>query len=414
MRGVSGKENAMNKGLAVISGIGMGTGLMYLFDPDRGKRRRAHMRDKAVHGLSKTSDVIEKTARDVGNRARGIVAEAESLFARKEATDEVLEARVRSKLGRVVSHPRAIKVDVREGVVTLSGPVLQREVDRLLDSVSSVKGVRDVENNLEAHEKAEDVPALQGGRPRTGNRLPLMKTNWSPTTRVFAGAAGSALAVYAGKRGGLLGAATGTLGVGLLTRALTNLEVARLVGINDRRGLEIQKTINIAAPIEQVFDFWMRHENFPRFMTNVREVKETAEGRYHWVVAGPAGVAVEWDAEITKLVPNRLLAWKSLPGVAIEQAGVIHFTALAEGETTVDIHMSYNPPAGAIGHIIAMLFGSDPKTEMDQDLMRMKSFIETGQIPHDAARKSSLVREANAGSKTDLPGAQQIATQTSV
>jgi uncharacterized membrane protein len=129
-------------------------------------------------------------------------------------------------------------------------------------------------------------------------------------------------------------------------------------------------------------------------MSNVREVRKIDEGKYHWVVAGPAGLSVEWDAEITKLVPNQSIAFKSLPGSAIEQRGLIHFTSTAEGETSVDIKMSYNPPGGAVGHLVAMLFGADPKREMDEDLMRMKSFIETGEIPHDAAQKRSMAGAA--------------------
>ncbi len=387
----------MKKGLTWIGAVGLGTGLMYFFDPARGKRRRAHIRDKAAHELNKASDIIQKTSRDASNRARGIVAKAESLFSCEVVSDETLEARVRSKLGRVVSHPKAIEVKTNQGRVTLSGPVLETEADRLLDCVSSVKGVTKVENNLEAHEKVGDVPALQGGRPRPGGRFALLKTNWSPTTRLVTGAAGCALALYGSRRRDALGATTGAFGFGLLARAVTNMEMARLTGIGTgRRGINIQKTLSIDAPVEEVFDFWMHHENFPSFMSNVREVKETAEGRYHWVVAGPAGVSVEWDAEITKLVPNRVLAWKSLTGAAIEQSGIIHFTALAEGETTVDIHMNYSPPAGALGHILAVLFGADPKSEMDEDLMRMKSFIETGRIPHDAAHKPSLAHEAKA------------------
>jgi uncharacterized membrane protein len=144
-----------------------------------------------------------------------------------------------------------------------------------------------------------------------------------------------------------------------------------------------------------VFSFWTRQEEFPRFMSNVREVRKAGENRYHWTVAGPLGVSVEWEAEITKQIPNKLLSWESLPGSAIEQTGIIHFTPTTEGDTCVDINMSYNPPAGAIGHLLAMLFGADPKSEMDADLMRMKSFIETGHIPHDAAQKEPLARSAS-------------------
>src|SRR5205814_797244 len=123
------------------------------------------------------------------------------------------------------------------------------------------------------------------------------------------------------------------------------------------------------------FQFWSNYENFPRFMSHVREVKETAPGRSHWVVAGPAGIPVEWEAELTEFAPNRVIAWKSVPGAAVRNVGNIHFDPNADGTTRVDIKLSYNPPAGAVGHFLADLFGADPKRLTDDDLVRMKSLI---------------------------------------
>ena len=385
----------MNKATAVISGLGIGAGLMYLFDPDRGKRRRAKVRDKARHLANKTDDVIGKTSRDLANRVTGIVSEAESLFTSGGASDEVLAARVRSKLGRVVSHPSSIEVKVTDGQVILSGPILAREVDELLECASAIKGVAGVENRLKVHEQPGSVSGLQDSRMNFDQQCALRHANWSPTARLLVGAASGALVVYGARRRGLVGAAIGPVGIAMLSRALANLEIKRLVGLQTGpRTIDIEKTINIAAPVEQIFDCWSNHERFPQFMRNVREVRKTGETTYHWVVAGPAGVSVEWDAEITRLVPNQLIAFRSLPGSAIEQTGLVHFTPTSDGDTCVDIKMSYNPPAGAIGHLVAMLFGADPKKEMDEDLMRMKSFIETGQVPHDAAQKKARARAA--------------------
>ncbi|HWN98963.1 MAG TPA: SRPBCC family protein [Blastocatellia bacterium] len=386
----------MNKTMGVISSLGIGAGLMYLFDPDRGNRRRSRVRNKIQRVANKTDDAIGKTSRDLANRLSGIVAEAESLvFTRGKASNEVLVARVRAKLGRVVSHPRSIDVKAEDGRVTLSGPILAKEVDALLERVRAIRGVAGVENRLEGHEQAGTVSGLQGGRVNLDERSALMQTNWSPTARLLAVLGGGALVVYAVKRRGLIGATIGPVGFAVLSRALTNLEIKRIVGLEVGPGtIDIEKTINIAAPVEEVFDFWSHHEKFPQFMSNVREVKKIGEGKYHWIVAGPAGVSVEWDAEITKFVPNQVIAFRSLPGAAIEQSGLIHFTPTSEGDTSVDIKMCYNPPAGAIGHLVAMLFGADPKREMDEDLMRMKSFIETGEIPHDAAQKQSVASAA--------------------
>jgi uncharacterized membrane protein len=178
-------------------------------------------------------------------------------------------------------------------------------------------------------------------------------------------------------------------------RGITNLDIKSLVGVGrDCRALEVQKTINISAPVEKVFEFWTNYQNFPRFMSNVREVSSIGEGRSHWIVAGPAGVPVEWTAEITELVPNKLLAWRSINGSIINHMGIVHFERNRDNGTRVHIRFCYNPLAGAVGHALAKLFGSDPKSEMDADLVRMKTFIETGHPPHDAAYPSPKRHES--------------------
>ena len=160
----------MRKGVSLISGIGLGAGLMYWLDPDRGNRRRALVRDKLVHAFHSTGNAIDRTSHYLTNRARGLAAEAGSRLRCEPVSDEVLVERVRSKLGRLVSHPRAIDVTAHQGCVTLSGPILASEVRRMLCRISSVRGVTDVVNRLEVHEQSDEVPALQGGaaRPSSG------------------------------------------------------------------------------------------------------------------------------------------------------------------------------------------------------------------------------------------------------
>jgi uncharacterized membrane protein len=119
------------------------------------------------------------------------------------------------------------------------------------------------------------------------------------------------------------------------------------------------------------------------------------KGDFDWKVAGPAGVPVEWEAAITKQVPNEMLAWESVVGSMIEQRGIVRFQPNGDGGTRVEVRMSYHPPAGAAGHALAKLFGADPKSEMTADLLRMKSFIETGRQPHDAAESRAQKAHAN-------------------
>lgn len=363
----------------LIGGMILGAGAMYLLDPDRGARRRSLLRDQIVRGSHKLGDGLSATARDTRNRAAGAAASLRSRFREDHADDEVLHERVRSAIGRLVSHPSAIAVTVFQGRVTLSGDVLADEVDRLIDGVKRVRGVEEVQNELSVHRSADGVPALQGeGRPRE-QRPELLQENWAPAVRLATGTLGGLLVVQGLRSKGAVGRTLSAAGLGLLTRAVTNLPTRRLVGLGaGRRAVEIQKTIRVAAPVDQVWELWSNFEQFPRFMSHLREVRRIDEKRSHWVASGPAGVPVEWDAVVTEWRPHEVIAWKSVEGSTVETAGRVRFRPTPEGETEIDVHLSYNPPAGAVGHAIASLFGADPKRAMDEDMVRLKSLLEEG------------------------------------
>ncbi len=224
----------MNTLLSLVGGLGLGAGLMFLLDPDKGRRRRAMARDTMTRAAGRAESAISTTAHDVSNRAAGLLHDAQSFINREESgpvSDETLVARVRSKLGRVASHPRAITVTAEEGRVTLQGPVLASEVKGLLAGVRDVAGVTGVENLLEVHE-FPDIAKLQGGTARTGERTELLQENWSPAMRLLGGIAGGTLAFYAARRRDMLGATLGTVALGLVARSLTNARIAEVSGIN--------------------------------------------------------------------------------------------------------------------------------------------------------------------------------------
>jgi hypothetical protein len=109
-----------------------------------------------------------------------------------DVDDATLIERVRARLGRVCSHPRAITVDAAEGNVTLRGPVLSSELDNLLATVAAVRGVRSVSNELDSHASAEGVPSLQGAGTLAGPTLDVLQRNWAPATQTLAAAVGLA------------------------------------------------------------------------------------------------------------------------------------------------------------------------------------------------------------------------------
>jgi len=178
--------------------------------------------------------------------------------------------------------------------------------------------------------------------------------------------------------GGIALALLAAGGVALLSRNMTGMR-------GGQQTIDLHKTIYINARPEQVFDLWSSYENFPRFMSHVQEVRDLGGGRSHWIVSGLAGIPVEWDANTTQSKRPEVLAWRSDSDATVQNEGTIRFEPEGSG-TRVTVQLSYSPPGGVIGHMIASLFGQDAKQQMDDDLARMKSFIETSKFPSDAAQ----------------------------
>jgi len=152
----------MNKGVAVVGAVGLGAALMYFFDPDRGRRRRALIRDKVEAAGNTLSDKADKLGRDISNRASGMVAEAKSILRHEDVSDDVLVDRVRSRLGRMPVDMGVLDVSAENGVVTLKGRILESELPRVLRAAKFVRGVKAISNQFETHREPSDVPAIQG------------------------------------------------------------------------------------------------------------------------------------------------------------------------------------------------------------------------------------------------------------
>jgi gas vesicle protein len=189
-------------GNRLLIGASVGMAFAYLFDPSRGNRRRALVMDQMRRASRKTRDALDATTRDMANRTAGIVAASRGRFVSEDVDDITLVERVRAKLGRVCSHPRAMDVSARDGAVTLRGPILTSELDRVLATTAAVRGVRSVSNELEPHEAAESVPSLQGEGNLAEPALDILQRNWAPATQALVAAAslaatGVCLAAYA-------------------------------------------------------------------------------------------------------------------------------------------------------------------------------------------------------------------------
>ncbi|TMR94646.1 SRPBCC family protein [Nonomuraea basaltis] len=368
----------------VAAGLGFcaGAAVAYLFDPVRGRARRARGRDKAAHATHELRDGLGVLSRDMTNRSRGSAAAMRYRVAGRWVDDRVLYERVRAELGRHVSRPHAVEVHVQDRVVTLSGDVLADENERAQRAVRRVPGVKRVEANWAAHRDAAETFRLQGVSRRREPVPELLQQQWSPTARFLAGTA--AAGMWALSRGLPRPLAWALRGAGavLAARVATNLPMRRLTGVNaGRRAVDITDAVSIDAPASDVWALVSDYSIFPRFMPDVREVRRSADGRTsHWVISGPAGTAIRFDATETRREEAQEIAWKSAEGELIAHTGALRLAEQADGRTRVQVHLTYNPVAGAAGHAVARLLGADPAHRLREDLMRLKSYVEMQRV----------------------------------
>lgn len=218
-----------NGGKAVqgaMAAAALGALAMFLLDPDRGRRRRKQAASALRRAGSRTGSWLEVGGRDAGNRLQGVLAQWRRLSGQSTPPDDdILQARVRARLGRLVSHPHAVSVEASAGCITLGGPILAREQAALLADVARVDGVREVRDQLELHEHANGIPALQGEGQvaRQGNAAQALP----PALRGAALAGGSALAWYALRKRTPAGMLLGAVGVALLARVAVQARQGR-------------------------------------------------------------------------------------------------------------------------------------------------------------------------------------------
>ena len=363
---------------ALLKGLAVGAGAMYYADPTRGRRRRARMVDRGNAVLHELEDLWVSGCRDLQNRSLGLAAEARRLVDFSPADDQLLVARVRSAMGHLIEDASVVQVAVLNGVVTLRGTVHPGELERLIPALERVVGVRGVTSSLRtAGEPVTQVATC----PVHG--LP-------PAARLLMTAGGGVMMLTCLTRRGFGSGLLGTAGFGLFARGLVD-RPGRLTGLSTRRqGIDIRKSIHIAAPVEKVFDFIADVEQSKRFLPNVTDVEELGDGRTRWTLASPLG-EMTFEERVTESVENERLHWESWADSPVSYVGETRFTPDGDG-TRVDVRLSYRPPGGVFGHAAAAFFGVDPKTQLDESLNRIKMYLEEGTVAHDVTAASTEQR----------------------
>lgn len=222
------RQPRSSKWSMVLAAAALGAAVMYMLDPDRGRRRRAIGRDKVRRFMGDARSFAGATARDARHRLRGVrVAVRRRLRPEDTPDDLVLIERARATLGRVVSHPHAIQIGANAGRIMVSGPILAAEVEPLLEAIRAVPGVSAVDDHLVAHERPESVPSLQGGVPHEARA----KEHWTPALRAAAIVGGGLLALYGVRSRSLPGAILTAVGIGLGARGATDRPIERLASL---------------------------------------------------------------------------------------------------------------------------------------------------------------------------------------
>ena len=148
----------------------------------------------------------------------------------------------------------------------------------------------------------------------------------------------------------------------------------------------VESSVVVEAPVSRVYEYWRDLENLSNFMSNVEDVRSTGPGITHWVVKGPLGTKVEFDAQTTQDEENRAIGWNSVNG-NVQNSGQVRFQELGPERTRVEVTMNYaDPPGGKIGEVGSRIL-SNPQVMVDQDLYNFKEIIEGRATPEEIQQR---------------------------
>ena len=231
--------------------------------------------------------------------------------------------------------------------------------------------------------------------------LPNLENNVGKAERIVSAVTGGALIAYGINRRDTVGVLLSLLGGGLAFRGTTgHCEVYKQIGVDTAHSktpasgkIHVQKSVTINKSAAELYQFWRNFENLPQFMNHLESVTNSSDKTSHWKVKAPLGTTVEWDAEVTSDVENQKIGWKSAEISDIPNSGVVEFKETKNRGTEVRVTLTYEPPAGKIGSLIAKLFGEEPSQQVTEDLRRFKRLMETGSIMKIEGQPSAREKE---------------------
>lgn len=244
--------------------------------------------------------------------------------------------------------------------------------------------------------RINDATAHRQGMMEHHEDGPTTAINMSRRERALALVGGAALALAGAARRGWLGLGLGVAGGSLLLRGVTGRSlVMRLLGMNHAvispsarvtvphgQGIRVEDSILIERSANELYTFWRDFTNLAQFLPSVKSVEVYEGNRSHWMVEGPAGAPIQWDAEIINDVPNELIAWRTVAGSAVDHAGTVRFRPMPDGgATSVEVVFEYVPTGGPVGAAVARVFGRSPEQEVPEALARLRDLFSCPKRP---------------------------------
>jgi uncharacterized membrane protein len=232
----------------------------------------------------------------------------------------------------------------------------------------------------------------RGRRSMTRERL-IGDVNVGRGERLLSTILGGLLTVYGLKRRGRAGYGMAFVGAEMLYRGTTghchaysamgiSTQEARGIGevidVDEAKAVDVRRSIEIARPREELYAIWRDFSNLPRFMSHLDRVDVLSDTKSHWVTKGPAGIRVEWDAEIVDERENEWIAWQAVEPAEVPNNGTVMFRDAPSGDTEIFVTLEAQPPGGKLGELVARMFGKSPDRQVRMALEKFKEMAEGG------------------------------------
>ncbi|WP_310571979.1 SRPBCC family protein [Gemmatimonas sp.] len=215
--------------------------------------------------------------------------------------------------------------------------------------------------------------------------------NVGATERIASAVAGGFLTMFGLRRRGTVGYGMALLGAEMLYRGASgHCKTYSMLGVSTKeyvepgvpaevdheRSISVRQSVYVERPREELFAMWRDFSRLPLFMDHLERVEVISPTHSHWVVAGPAGSKVEWDAEIVDERENEWIAWRTVEPAQVPNNGTVMFCEMSDGGTDVFVTLEAQPPAGKFGDLVARMFGRAPNRQVRKALERFKEMAE--------------------------------------